>query len=116
VDVHLSIPTDPQPHAGHYFGSHHFSLARLGVPAFSMRGDMKCAGQDTQWGEDQARDFVEHRYHQPSDEYSPDMDFTGDAVIARFGFVLGSKAAWQPTLAGWLSGDEFEAARKQSLQ
>jgi len=31
----------------------------------------------------QARDFTAHRYHQPSDEYSPDMDFTGDAVIAK---------------------------------
>jgi len=44
------------------------------------------------------------------------MDFTGDAVIARFGFVLGTKAAQLPTLAGWIPGDEFEAARKQSLQ
>jgi hypothetical protein len=44
------------------------------------------------------------------------MDFTGDAVIARFAFVLGSKAAWLPTLAGWVTVDEFEAARKKSLQ
>jgi hypothetical protein len=43
------------------------------------------------------------------------MDFTGDAVIARFGFALGSKAAWLPGLAGWIPGDEFEAARKQRL-
>jgi hypothetical protein len=44
------------------------------------------------------------------------MDFTGDALIARFSFVLGSKAAWEPKLAGWLPGDEFEPARKQSLK
>ncbi len=116
ADFHLAIRPDPRPEAGHYYRSDQFSLARVGVPAFSINEGIKFAGHDTQWGEDQARDFVEHRYHQPSDEYSPDMDFTGDAVIARFGFVLGSKAAWQPTLAGWLSGDEFEAARKQSLQ
>jgi hypothetical protein len=42
------------------------------------------------------------------------MDFTGDAVIARFGFALGSKAAWLATLAGWVPGDEFDPARKQS--
>jgi len=30
--------------------------------------------------------------------------------------VLGSKAAWLPGLAGWIPGDEFEGARKQSLQ
>jgi len=37
-------------------------------------------------------------------------------VIAKFAFVLGSEAAWLPTLAGWVPGDEFEAARKKSLQ
>ena len=73
-------------------------------------------GHPTEWGEAQAKDYTEHRYHQPSDEYKPEMDFTGDAVIAKFGFALGAKAAWLPTLAGWVPGDEFEAARKQSIQ
>jgi Zn-dependent M28 family amino/carboxypeptidase len=116
ADFHLAIRPDPHPEAGHYYRSDHFSLARVGVPSFSINEGVKFAGHDAQWGEDQAKDFVEHHYHQPSDEYSPDMDFTGDALIARFGFVLGSKAAWEPKLAGWLPGDEFEAARKQSLK
>jgi hypothetical protein len=42
------------------------------------------------------------------------MDFTGDAVIARFGFMLGFSAAALPILVGWISGDEFAPARKQS--
>ena len=116
ADFHLAIRPDPRPEAGHYYRSDHFSLARVGVPSFSINEGIKFAGHDAQWGEEQARDFVEHRYHQPSDEYSPDMDFTGDAVIARFGFVLGSKAAWEPKLAGWIPGDEFEAARMQSIR
>jgi Zn-dependent M28 family amino/carboxypeptidase len=114
-DFHLAIRPDPRPEAGHYYRSDHFSLARVGVPAFSINEGTKYAGHPAEWGEEQAKDFVEHRYHQPSDEYSADMDFSGDAVIARFGFVLGSKAAWMPTLAGWVPGDEFEAARKPSL-
>ena len=116
ADFHLAIRADPRPEAGHYYRSDHFSLARVGVPSFSINEGIKYAGHDAQWGEDQAKDFVEHHYHQPSDEYSPDMDFTGDALIARFSFVLGSKAAWEPKLAGWLPGDEFEPARKQSLK
>ena len=43
------------------------------------------------------------------------MDFTGDAVMARFGFALGWDAATMPKLAGWQRGDEFEAARLTSL-
>ncbi len=113
-DFRLAIRPDPRPEAGHYYRSDHFSLARVGVPSFSINEGIKYAGHPPEWGDEQAKDFTAHRYHQPSDEYSPDMDFTGDAVIARFGFVLGMKAAWLPTLAGWVPGDEFEAARKKS--
>jgi len=113
-DFHLAIRPDPRPEAGHYYRSDHFSLARVGVPSFSINEGVKYAGHPAEWGDEQAKDFTAHRYHQPSDEYRPDMDFTGDALIARFGFVLGSKAAWLPTLAGWVPGDEFEPARKKS--
>jgi Zn-dependent M28 family amino/carboxypeptidase len=115
-DFHLAIRPDPRPEAGHYYRSDHFSLARVGVPSFSINEGIKYAGHPAEWGEEQAKYFTEHRYHQPSDEYSPDMDFTGDAVIARFGFVLGSKAAWLPRMAGWVPGDEFETARRKSDQ
>ena len=114
-DFHLTIRPDSRPEAGHYYRSDHFSLARVGVPSFSINEGIKFAGHPAEWGQEQAKDFTEHRYHQPSDEYSPDMDFNGDAVIARFGFILGSKAAGLPTLAGWVPGDEFEAARKKSI-
>ncbi|HZV59342.1 MAG TPA: M28 family peptidase [Candidatus Eremiobacteraceae bacterium] len=110
----LTIRPDAVPEAGHYYRSDHFSLARVGIPSFSVNEGRKFQGHTVPWGEAQAKDYVEHRYHQPSDEYKPEMDFTGDAVIARFGFALGWKAAETPSVAGWLPGDEFEAARKQS--
>jgi Zn-dependent M28 family amino/carboxypeptidase len=112
----LAIRPDARPEAGHYYRSDHFSLARVGVPAFSVNEGMKYAGHPAEWGEEQAKDYVEHRYHQVTDEYKPDMDFTGDAVIGRFGFVLGMRAAAQPELIGWVRGDEFEPARKKSQQ
>ena len=63
----------------------------------------------------QAEDYTAKHYHQPSDEYQPSMDFTGNAVMARFGFALGWKAASAPQEIGWLKGDEFESAREKSL-
>jgi hypothetical protein len=42
------------------------------------------------------------------------MDFTGDAVMARFGFALGWQAASMSKLIGWEKGDEFEPARVKS--
>lgn len=111
-DFELSIQPDSVPEAGHYYRSDHFSMARVGVPSFSVNEGALFKGHDAAWGEEKDRDYVAHRYHQPSDEYRPEMDFTGDAKMAKFGFALGWQVAEMPQLAGWLPGDEFEKARK----
>jgi Zn-dependent M28 family amino/carboxypeptidase len=110
----FAIKPDAHPEAGHYYRSDHFSLARVGVPAFSVNEGETFKGHDAAWGEAQSKDYVDHHYHQPSDEYRADWDFSGLAKMARFGFALGEKAAAQKELAGWKPGDEFEAARKKS--
>jgi Zn-dependent M28 family amino/carboxypeptidase len=110
----LAIRPDPHPEAGYYYRSDHFSLARVGIPSFSISEGLKFKGHDAAWGEAQERDYLEHRYHQPTDEYLPAMDFTGDAKLAMFGYELGVQAASQLRLIGWLQGDEFEAERLRS--
>ena len=114
-DFGLKIVPDAQPGAGHYYRSDHFSFARAGVPAFSIDEGAKYQGHTREWGLDQAKEFVAKRYHQPSDEYYPEMDFRGDAVMARFGVALGWLAADQPTLIGWKPGDEFAKARTKAI-
>ena len=110
----LKIRPDSRPEAGHYYRSDHFSLARVGIPSFSINEGVKYKGHDVAWGMQQAEEYTAKHYHQPSDEYHPDMDFTGDAAMARFGFALGWEAAAQPSLIGWQKGDEFEAARMKT--
>ena len=111
----LTIRPDARPEAGHYYRSDHFSLARVGIPSFSINEGVKYKGHDTAWGLEQAEEYTSKHYHQPSDEYHSSMDFTGDAVMARFGFALGWEAASQPRLVGWRKGDEFEPARMKSV-
>jgi len=112
----LAIRPDALPEAGHYYRSDHFSLARVGIPSFSISEGMKFKGHDEAWGRTQAKDYVEYHYHQPSDEYRPEMDFTGLAKVAQFGYDLGLQAASQPALIQWQAGDEFESARKKAGQ
>jgi Zn-dependent M28 family amino/carboxypeptidase len=109
---HLDIVPDSHPEAGHYYRSDHFSFARVGIPSFSVNEGTKFAGHTREWGLQQSEDYTAHRYHQPSDEYRPDMDFRGDARVAQFGFDLGWRAATTPELLGWKPGDEFEKNRK----
>ena len=113
-EFRMAIRPDARPEAGHFYRSDHFSLARDGIPAFSINEVMKFKGHDEAWGLAQDREYVEKHYHQPSDEYHPEMDFTGDSAVARFGFALGWEAASLPKLVDWQKGDEFEAARKKS--
>jgi Zn-dependent M28 family amino/carboxypeptidase len=113
-EFRLTIRPDARPEAGHFYRSDHFSLARVGVPSFSINEGMKFKGHPESWGLEQEREYVEKHYHQPSDEYHPEMDFVGDSAMARFGFALGWEAASLPKLIGWQKGDEFEAARDKS--
>jgi Zn-dependent M28 family amino/carboxypeptidase len=115
-DFRLVIRPDAHPEAGHFYRSDHFSLARVGVPAFSVNEGVKYKGHDEAWGLKQDEEYNQKHYHQPSDEYSPSMDFTGDAAMARFGFVLGWQASAMPQRIGWEKGDEFEAPRLKSAE
>jgi Zn-dependent M28 family amino/carboxypeptidase len=113
-EFRLAIRPDARPEAGHFYRSDHFSLARVGVPAFSINEGMKFKGHDEAWGLAQDKEYTEKHYHQPSDEYHPEMDFVADSAMARFGFALGWQAASFVKLIGWQKGDEFEAARVKS--
>jgi Zn-dependent M28 family amino/carboxypeptidase len=113
-EFRLTIRPDARPEAGHFYRSDHFSLARVGIPSFSINEGMKFKGHNEAWGLAQNKEYTEKRYHQPSDEYHSEMDFVGDAAMARFGFALGWEAASFSKLIGWQKGDEFEAARAKS--
>jgi Zn-dependent M28 family amino/carboxypeptidase len=99
---------------GGYYRSDHFSLARVGIPAFSVGQGSLFVGKDEAWVKQQEKDFNQNQYPTPADTYSDSMDFTGNAHMARFGFEFGWLVMAQPQRVEWLPGDEFEAARRKS--
>ncbi len=110
----LAIVPDPRPEAGSYYRSDHFSLSRVGIPAFSIDAGTLYEGHDAAWGEAREKDFNENHYHNFSDEFDPKWDFRGDAKLVRFGIDLGWQVITAPATVRWNAGDEFEAARKAS--
>lgn len=107
----LAIDPDPHPSAGSYYRSDHFSFARAGIPAFSIEPGPDLAGKPPGAGQKLFDDFEEHHYHQPSDEYHDDWDFSGMEQFARFGFLIGVNVANSPKLPTWRANDEFLPAR-----
>ena len=116
MDFGVALTPDAHPEQGYYYRSDHFSLAKQGVPAFSVKTGVTFLGRPDGWGEERVAAYRSQHYHQPSDEYRGDWDFSGIADLGRFGFELGRLVADQPELPSWNPGDEFLAARERSQQ
>jgi Zn-dependent M28 family amino/carboxypeptidase len=89
----LAIAVDAQPEAGHYFRSDHFSLAKMGVPAFSIGHATEFVGKPAGFGARAYEEYNAKHYHQPSDEFDESWDFTALAQAAEFGLLLGRDVA-----------------------
>lgn len=111
----LEIAPDPRPEQGSYYRSDHFSMARAGIPAFSVHMGDKFAGKPAGYGDKIFGEYNDKHYHQPSDEYQESWDFAGIEEIARFGFAIGLEVANSEKMPTWRAGDEFLPAREKSL-
>jgi Zn-dependent M28 family amino/carboxypeptidase len=103
----LEISQDTAPGAGHYFRSDHFSFAHAGVPAFSIEHASEFAGKPAGWGKTAYEEYNSKHYHEPSDEFQADWDFTALAQAAQFGYLLGIDVANQARLPDWRPGEAF---------
>jgi Zn-dependent M28 family amino/carboxypeptidase len=109
------VTPDNFPDRGYYYRSDQFSLAKIGVPGVYLHSGMHVIGRPEGWGKQQLEDWIETKYHQPSDEYSDDWDLGGAVADVRLLFYTGWQAAQQRELPKWTPGDEFEAARQAAL-
>jgi Zn-dependent M28 family amino/carboxypeptidase len=112
--MNLTIEPDPEPGQGHYYRSDHFSLARVGIPSFSISAGTQYIGKPADFGKTVFEQYNSTHYHQPSDEYRQDWDFASMEQMADFGLTLGLDFANTPKMPTWLPGDEFLKAREDS--
>ncbi|MEO8561197.1 MAG: M28 family peptidase [bacterium] len=104
----MHLTPKEHPEAGHFYRSDHFSLAKAGVPAVSIEQGLDFVGHPKVWGLEQAEDYNEHRYHQPSDQYRADFNLSGAVqltdIVLRFARRLAD-ASGMPT---WNADAEFK--------
>jgi len=105
---------EPTPEKGFYYRSDHFALARVGVPMLYFEGGDDLVSGGRAAGAAAAKDYEEHRYHGPKDEYDPNWNWDGVQsdlnVYYRVGRALATTAEWP----NWVKGDEFRAIRDRS--
>jgi Zn-dependent M28 family amino/carboxypeptidase len=102
---------DPNSVVGFYYRSDHFPFARAGVPFLF-------AGSGWELAEQRAPNIrdpqVGTRFHQPSDEWSPELDFAAAARDVTLYYRVGLRLANSRDWPGWRPGTEFAALRARS--
>lgn len=106
---------DETPGSGSYYRSDHFNFAKVGVPALDLHNGAKSIQRGEEFGKQQAKEYNEQRYHQPSDQYSDAMDTKGMAQTANLMYQLGVKLSNETTFPGWKKGSEFKAIRDKMM-
>src|SRR5207344_1631513 len=70
-DLKFRIVPDPHPEQGSFYRSDQFSLAKVGIPAFSLDPGNEYVGKPEGFGQKIWDDYEAKRYHRPKDEYDP---------------------------------------------
>ena len=112
----MVISPDAHPEAGHFYRSDHFSFAKVGIPAVSIGAGEDYVGKPKDYGAKIGEDYNAHRYHQPSDAYSPDFDLSGAVQISSIVLHFARTLASSSVMPVWNADAEFKAAREKSLK
>ncbi|MEE9434228.1 MAG: M28 family metallopeptidase [Sphingorhabdus sp.] len=105
---------NPEPEKGYYYRSDHFSFAKLGVPMVYFEGGLDLIDGGVAAGKAASKDYQDNRYHQPSDEYDENWDWSGVMADLKLYYRVGRMLAMSDAWPNWNEGDEFKPARDKS--
>jgi Zn-dependent M28 family amino/carboxypeptidase len=107
----LYFSAEKHPESGSFFRSDHFSFAKRGVPALSFEAGEDLVDGGKAAGEAKRKDYIEHRYHQPADEWQADWTFLGMQQDLGVLYKVGADLANSSTWPNWSQDSEFRATR-----
>jgi Zn-dependent M28 family amino/carboxypeptidase len=107
------LTPEPTPELGLYFWSDNFSFARANIPALYAKGGLDDTARGPVWGRAQLDDYMRHRYHQPSDQYSPDWDVRGALDDLRLYYEVGIRVAGSRRFPRWYPDSDYRENRER---
>jgi Zn-dependent M28 family amino/carboxypeptidase len=110
------VTPEPNPERGLYYRSDCFSFARAGVPALYAAGGLDDSARGPVWGRAQLDDYLQHRYRQPSDQYSADWDVRGAVDDLRLYYEVGFRVAHARRFPRWYPNSEYRTDRGHGSQ
>jgi Zn-dependent M28 family amino/carboxypeptidase len=109
----MAFLVDNQPNQGYFFRSDHFPLAKVGIPALSIRNGDEYVGKTKEFSDKLFAEFNQKHYHQPSDEFRDDWRFDGMVQSLDITLAIGMRISNQPEMPRYNDTDEFSAADKR---
>ncbi|QNN45726.1 M28 family peptidase [Thermomonas brevis] len=109
---HRRMVAESNTTAGYYFRSDHFNFAKAGVPALYIGSGSDLLEGGKAAGEAAERDYGEHRYHKPGDQYDA-ATWKVDGIVQDLEAVysVGKALADGGQWPNWYEGSPFKAAR-----
>ncbi len=107
----MTVKPDPNPNAGSFFRSDHFSFAKVGIPASSLSAGEIYRGKPEGWGKAFNERWTAEIYHQPSDEFSTDYVYDGVVQVLTVALTAGVRLASGSDWIEWKAGDPFGRIR-----
>jgi Zn-dependent M28 family amino/carboxypeptidase len=112
----LTLHSESHPEAGGYFRSDHFNFAKAGVPALNIGTGDDLVDGGTAAGEAADKDYNEHRYHKPGDQYDAatwKVEGVIDELNAAYG--VGRELTRSGQWPQWYPNNPFKAARDKMM-
>jgi Zn-dependent M28 family amino/carboxypeptidase len=111
----MVLSQTPMVEAERLFRFDHFPFARSGVPAMTLAGGLDFVDRPAGWGPERVDDYLENRYHDPSDEIAADSRYDGAVQQARILIRLGWHLAGPTPFPSWHENSVFWAAGQALL-
>jgi Zn-dependent M28 family amino/carboxypeptidase len=106
---------DPEPEKGFYYRSDHFSLAKVGIPAFYADPGVDFIGKPEGYGIEKRQQYTSEDYHKVSDEVKRDWDLSGAVEDLSFLYRMGRALATGTAWPAWSETSEFRAVREEQM-
>jgi Zn-dependent M28 family amino/carboxypeptidase len=110
----MALKPEPTPERGFFYRSDHFNFAKKGVPSLYIKLGIDDREHGAAWGQQQLDEYIARRYHKPSDEYDPKMDFSGAMQDINLLYEVGRRVSQETRWPNWYPGNEFRAERDRS--
>jgi len=102
----LAVSPDPMPEQVGFIRSDHYSFVRQGVPSVNLLEGLQAKDPKVD-GRKFIENWIETRYHSPSDDMDQPLNFDATIQYMQIGFLIGYDVAQDRARPVWKPGDFF---------